>query len=434
MEIYAHWLDGEHLRVSGWDPRDTSPAVMLKIQALLGHTVVLSDVQLIDSHAIQALFETEDFRSFVRGCPSFLRCTTAAPAGSTPFDLVTTGLHRALEPGWLSSSFDTAEPLVRLSETVLERGEANPGPLFARGTALGARYEEGGAVRRRLEAVAWTLHHFSREAGVPLGTSAVTRPCSYRDVLEEVAELPGLPGHDYAPVERTLAYLDEHVEPSDRHRRSVLLARLDQTDPPHRTAMWNTATQAWNAAVQRTLGTDGASPRSLPEAADIGLYLGRPTDALFEPAGPGAAAPADHGMDPGSLAAVAGLGWQDIAKIHQDEAVTRRRDAFQAALRAGDAAAADDALPALLRAVRRKLPTSGDRPGRLAWAAAETGLGLAGAGLALGTGEALGLVGPALAFGMAAERLLRGGRDRSHIVNTLMTAGGRGTWARRGEA
>ncbi|MEU3749039.1 MULTISPECIES: hypothetical protein [Streptomyces] len=373
--------------------------------------MVLSDVQLIDSHAVQALFETEDFRSFVRGCPSFLRCTTAAPAGSDPFALVTTGLHRALE-----------------------RGEANPGPLFARGTALGARYEEGGVIRRRLEAVARTLHHFSREAGVPLGTSAVTRPCSYRDVLEEVAELPGLPGHDYAPVERTLAYLDEHVEPSNRHRRAVLFAQLDATDPPHRTAMWNTATQAWNAAVQRTPGTDGASPRSLPKAADIGLYLGSPTDALVEPVGPRATAPAEHGMAPGNLAAVAELGWQDIAKIHQDEVVTRRRDAFQAALRAGDAAAADDALPALLRAVRRKLPASGERPGRLAWAAAETGLGLAGVGLALGTGETLGLVGPALAFGLAAERLLRGGRNRSHIVNTLMTAGGRGTWARRGEA
>ncbi|MGW4745670.1 hypothetical protein ACWEPR_12820, partial [Streptomyces sp. NPDC004290] len=409
MEIYAHWLDGEHLRVSGWEPRDTSLAVMLKIQALLGHTVVLSDVQLIDSHAVQALFETEDFRSFVRGCPSFLRCTTAAPAGSDPFALVTTGLHRALEPGWLSSSFDTAEPLVRLSEAVLERGEANPGPLFARGTALGARYEEGGAIRRRLEAVAWTLHHFSREAGVPLGTSAVARPCSYRDVLEEVAELPGLPGHDYAPVERTLAYLDEHVESSDRHRRAVLFARLDATNPPHRTAMWNTATQAWNGAVQRTLGTDGASPRSLPKAADIGLYLGRPTDALFEPAGPGATVPAEHGMAPGSLAAVAELGWQDVAKIHQDEVVTRRRDAFQAALRAGDAAGADDALAALLRAVRRKLPASGERPGRLTWAAAETGLGLVGAGLALGTGETVGLVGPVLAWGPAGGRQHRGG-------------------------
>ncbi|MYS08796.1 hypothetical protein GTW71_20645, partial [Streptomyces sp. SID6041] len=262
--------------------------------------------------------------------------------------------------------------------------------------------------------------------------SAVTRPSSYHDVLEEVAALPGLPGHDYAPVERTLAFVDEHVDPADRHRRSMLLARLDATDPPHRTAIWNTATQAWNAAVQRTLGTDGASPRSLPEAADVGLYLGHPTDALFEPAGPGATGPAEHNMTPGHLAAVAELGWQDISKIHQDEGVTRRRDAFQAALRTGDATAADDALPALLRAIRRKLPASAERPGRLAWAAAETGLGLAGAGLALGTGETIGLLGPALAFGLAAERLLRGGRNRSHIVNTLMTAGGRGTWTRRG--
>ncbi|XUM02683.1 hypothetical protein ACQ86F_03680 [Streptomyces venezuelae ATCC 10712] len=127
MEIYAHWLDGEHLRVSGWEPQDTSLAVMLKIQALLGHTVVLSDVQLIDSHAVQALFETEDFRSFVRGCPSFLRCTTAAPAGSDPFALVTTGLHRALEPGWLSSSFDTAEPWSGCPRPFWSAGRRTPG-------------------------------------------------------------------------------------------------------------------------------------------------------------------------------------------------------------------------------------------------------------------------------------------------------------------
>ncbi|MFE9137640.1 hypothetical protein [Streptomyces sp. NPDC007355] len=112
--------------------------------------------------------------------------------------------------------------------------------------------------------------------------------------------------------------------------------------------------------------------------------------------------------------------------------MTRRRDAFQAALRAGDAAAADDAFPALLRAVRRKLPASGERPGRLAWNAAGTGLGLAGAGLVLGTGETLGPVGRALAFGLAADRLLGGGANLSPIANTLMTAGGRGTCARRG--
>ncbi|MET9903943.1 hypothetical protein [Streptomyces sp. NPDC006446] len=433
MEIYAYWLDGEHLRLSEWVPQDQSLGVMLKIQALLGHTVVLSDIQLIDSPVVQSLFESDDFRSFARSCPTFLRCTTGAPPGSDPFTLVTTGLHRALEPGWLSSSFETAEPMIRLAEVILERGDANPGPLFARGTVLGTRYEEGSAVRQRLQAVAWTLHHFSREAGVPLGTSAVVRPSSYCDVLEEVAELPGLPGHDYEPVERTLAYLADHLGESDRHRRALLIAHLDATDPPHRTAIRNTATQAWNAAVQRTLGTDGASPRSLPEAADVGLYLGRPTDALFEPVRPASTSPAGHGLTPSDLAAVGTLSWQDIAKIYQDDAVTRRRDDFQNALRAADAAAADDDLSALLRTVRTKLPATGGAPRQFTWAAAEAGLGLAGAGLALGAGETLGLAAPALAFGLAAEKLLRGSRKRSHIVNTLMKAGRRGTWTQRGD-
>ncbi|MEU8588131.1 hypothetical protein AB0C59_14215 [Streptomyces sp. NPDC048664] len=434
MEIYAYWLDGDHLRLSGWVPQDESLSVMLKIQAMLGHTVVLSDIQLIDSPVVQTLFASEDFRAFVRGCPGFLRCTTGAPAGSDPFTLVTTGLHRALEPGWLSSSFDSPEPLTRLSQAVLERGDANPGPLFARGTELGRRYEEGGATRHRLQAVAWTLHHFSREAGVPLGTSAVARPSSYCDVLREVAELPGLPSRDYAPVARTLQYLETHLGEADRHRRSLLIAHLDATDPPHRAAMRNTATQAWNAAVQRTLGTDGASPRSLPEAADVGLYLGRPTDALFESAGPVPAPSAGHGLTSADLAAVGTLGWQDIGKIHQDDAVAHRRDGFQQALRVGDAAAADDALAALLRTVKGRLPAGGAGPRQLLWAAAEAGLGLAGSGLALGAGEAVGMAAPALAFGLAAERLLRGGRRRSHIVNTLMKAGRGGAWVRRGGA
>jgi hypothetical protein len=431
MEIYAYWLDGEHLRLSGWDPRDDSLAVMLKIQALLGHAVVLSDVQLIDSPVVQTLFESDDFRSFVRSCPGFLRCTTGAPSGSEPFTLVTAGLPRTLEPGWLSSSFDTAEPLIRLSEAVLERRDANPGPLFARGTALGALYEEGGPIRRRLQAVAWTLHHFSSEAGVPLGTSTVARPSSYCEVLEEVAELPGLPGHDYEPVARTLAYLNDHLGESDRHRRALLSAHLDATNPPHRIAMGNTATQAWNAAVQRTLGTDGASPRSLPRAADVGLYLGSPTDALFEPLPSGAASPAGPGLATNHLAAVGALSWQDIAKIQLDEAVTRLRDDYQRALRAADAAAADDALAALLRAVRKKLPAVGHGSGHLGWAAVEAGL--AGAGLAIGAADTFGFAAPALAFGLAAERLLRGGRKRSHIVNTLMAAGRRGSWTQRGD-
>ncbi|MGW3662167.1 hypothetical protein [Streptomyces sp. NPDC005141] len=169
----------------------------------------------------------------------------------------------------------------------------------------------------------------------------------------------------------------------------------------------------------------------MPSASDE-KYLGSPTDALFEPVRPVATSPAGHGLTSSDLAAVGTLSWQDIAKVCQDDAVTRRRNDFQNALRAADAAADDD-LSALLRTVRTKLPTTGGAPRQFAWAAAEAGLGLAGAGLALGAGETLGLVAPALAFGLAAEKLLRGSRKRSHIVNTLMKAGRRGTWTQRGD-
>ena len=113
MEIYAYWLDGEHLRLSEWVPQDQSLGVMLKIQALLGHTVVLSDIQLIDSPVVQSLFESDDFRSFARSCPTFLRCTTGAPPGSDPFTLVTTGLHRALDPDRRTRSRASPRPLGR---------------------------------------------------------------------------------------------------------------------------------------------------------------------------------------------------------------------------------------------------------------------------------------------------------------------------------
>ncbi len=67
---HPHWLDGCYVRslTNGLAPVERS----LKLHALLGDTLVLSDVQLIDSPIVSRLFSDHQFRAFLARNPNFL--------------------------------------------------------------------------------------------------------------------------------------------------------------------------------------------------------------------------------------------------------------------------------------------------------------------------------------------------------------------------
>jgi len=70
MRYYAEWLDGEYVllnqAVPGYDHFDTMERA-IRFHALFGSTIVLSDVQMVDSKCpIPWLFHDKGFRTFLK--------------------------------------------------------------------------------------------------------------------------------------------------------------------------------------------------------------------------------------------------------------------------------------------------------------------------------------------------------------------------------
>ena len=76
MRYYAEWLDGEYVLLNHAIRGYSHNAVMqraMRFHALFGSTIVLSDVQMIDSKTpIPRLFLDSDFRDFLKENQNFL--------------------------------------------------------------------------------------------------------------------------------------------------------------------------------------------------------------------------------------------------------------------------------------------------------------------------------------------------------------------------
>lgn len=92
VRVYAHWLDPEFVdalnRKAGMLERS------LKVHALLGDTLVLSDIQLIDSPLIYRLFAKDDFRQFLRDFPAFMQVVAQPTLGNDRYSIVARSLER----------------------------------------------------------------------------------------------------------------------------------------------------------------------------------------------------------------------------------------------------------------------------------------------------------------------------------------------------
>ncbi len=129
--IYAHWLDPELM--SRRFPSSTTGKErleefedLLKLHALLGYSVCLSDVQLIDSYTILTLFSREDFKTFLWSDPflhdrdmTFLRVVSRAcdwELGSLKLRVLANGLSRATDANWRSSIFPDGAATQKIGE------------------------------------------------------------------------------------------------------------------------------------------------------------------------------------------------------------------------------------------------------------------------------------------------------------------------------
>jgi len=366
MRLYAQWLDGAYFNLAshkagvGQENLLYSTASVLKLHALLGTRIVLSDIQLIDSPVVLHLFYDESFRDFLKTHPGFFELI-AYPENiqrPTRYSITTGGLRRALVPGWISSAFPNPDATREFSQRLLDSDELDvEKQLRDRNSPFNIVRDKWPERAAFLEGMLRGLAHFSSYSDAPLGPpSHEGPPLTLYDML-----LLTLQNRDLAPVhkrylEMTVEFIQGAIENrSDWGRQSIIFAALDRKlnpfNPDYHTIK-NTVNHAYNATVEYSLAPDGGSLGYLPRSAQVGLYLDRPTNSLlplvFKEGRPSIPSfskkiPLVLNWDPGTLH------WRQVADVAKKTATSAAK--LQTALRSGSESEVQSAIDEHARAL-----------------------------------------------------------------------------------
>jgi hypothetical protein len=288
VRLYAHWLDGEWQKIAA--PITVSRHFMslqraaegwLKLHALFGTRVALSDVQLTDSPILAKLFVDPEFRNYVKHDPSFLTLVAYPRSGFNGLNerlgRATRGLERAHRNGWKTSLPSiTVDEIKRFSDPILS---ADSESYTARW--LNDRFSGPGKViaslphhRELLEGMLHGICHFIRKTGGPSETPTQSEPRFYTDFIMDVLNSNGLGREEYNALEKVWLEIEKLwvPDPDTRKNRSALLNAMEAKEPdrskwpPEWHRIWNTVVHAWNENVSTTVGAGRSSISELPEA------------------------------------------------------------------------------------------------------------------------------------------------------------------------
>ncbi|WP_126900578.1 hypothetical protein [Streptomyces sp. WAC 01325] len=356
MRLYAHWLDGEYVRLKTLDS-EVSPVGeaerLLKFHALFGNTVTLSDVQLIDSHVVLNLFSEEGFVRYLKDHKDFLEIAARPDGDETRFTVATAGLRRFVgSPGRTSSRFGQPDVIQAIAEIVLSRQASDPYEILNHRGPSGKILDRFSEFRDDILAMLEAVHHFCTQ-GHWSTPSPVHNPLTHYDVLIKVANSSGLSPTHEAQVQTAIQFIDKHAERGTREYRSSVLRLLDQVEWPqeHKTIA-HTVVSAWNCAVEQTASPDGGSVGPLSASAPLAAYLSDPIDAVFDMSHENEVSMFERFKEqmvsflPGDPLV---LSWGRIHTIVNETEETRR--AYQAAIRDGAADVIREALSQHVRAI-----------------------------------------------------------------------------------
>jgi hypothetical protein len=279
VRVYAHWLDPEFL-----DALNYKVAMLersLKVHALLGNTLVLSDIQLIDSPIVSRLFAKEDFRQFLRDFPGFMQVVAQPTQGNDRYSIVARSLERATRKGWVSSGVKVPGLVAEFSRVILEKGWVDPELWQSRdGRRLLA---DAGEYASDLRGILNCLDHFANGdrdviVRVPPDSAAET----FYDVLIELRDRTDLEPDHRRQVENTLDWVQTNLDPGDWAFRSPVITRIGGSPwTPEQQMIRNTVNQAWNCAVETTIDPEAGSTSYLPYSPPIGVYRHIPYNGLL---------------------------------------------------------------------------------------------------------------------------------------------------------
>jgi hypothetical protein len=300
---YASWLDGETLKLNREDCRLDAVALVdevqrgLKMAALMGQRVALTDIQLVDSPGIALPFADPQFLAFLGANPGWLLLFARPSPDDAALPIpesarrARAGLHRSQRDGWRSSSFPERTDEARaFHRWCLDRTRS-----FVRREELIETARQDGVLRRQEHGLPFDLRdelrlgmmsaivHFG--FGTPDDTYAPdAAPSDYCQILVEAMNSGALGVRDGYFLEKFLEYLETNIpDPHDRIFRSRLqrlLADDTRLSAQARLRMWRTAVFAWNCANARSIGAAGASYGPLGGALRIPAYLNEPVTEL----------------------------------------------------------------------------------------------------------------------------------------------------------
>ena len=281
--LYAHWLDGEWLKIAypiAVEGMSGSLADIaeggLKLHALFGTRIAISDIQLTDSEAIVKAFANPEFREYLKTDPTFVTLISSPPQGVTDTDFAraTSGLYRACtQPHWRTSLMGVPEEIIKrfgdailctdnvVAQQCLSDSSKGPGRVI----------QEYPQHSEKLEGILHGVHFFAHGTGRVALQPITSR--SYVDWLTQFLNTPGLPDEHYNAFENIYELVAQWVpDASKRYARSSLNSALEAKEPDrnkwpleyHR--LWQSVVHAWNSNVSENLGTARSSILPLPDA------------------------------------------------------------------------------------------------------------------------------------------------------------------------
>ncbi len=300
VRYYLEWLDGEFLELESGNPCTVTPYLLqrtisqVKLHALFGGEIDLSDPQVNDSHVILHLFSQQPFRDFLGKNPTFLRQVIPPYKidKNDQFSLATTSLRRALEDGWVSGTFKDVKLHQNMARLILEEGAKSSGILdiekILNDEKTGYRQIVNQLTDLKQEKLLeGMLHSFTyfmtQDKTIP--SDYTGEPQNQYVILKET--LSKIPEENKEHKELIGTLLDEFngIDEKDRQYLSSALSlfrKKYKTQGYYYRVITETLFHAWNTAVQRTIKPDGGSLGHLTsDSVPIGIYFEDITDTLI---------------------------------------------------------------------------------------------------------------------------------------------------------
>lgn len=295
MLQYAQWLDGAFLELASGKRFTVSQLWMaqtigwLKIKALFGTNIALSDAQLNDSRVIMHLFSQPSFRRFIEKHPDSFQLIVHKNRikEDNQFGKATTSLHASMREGWISSSFPSPNISKKFAEIILGSGEVDierqlhpKSPFNILRSKLPSKY--GGL----LEGLLYAIGYFASNPKAEIHESEEEFDDMY-SVLIRARDSSRIPEDQRIQLEKVISFIDRHIEDEEERRyQSKVFTTLDEVlgeNHPEYFTIMHTAHHAWNSAIENTLGPETASLGFTKEkdAVQVGIYLNFPTDTFI---------------------------------------------------------------------------------------------------------------------------------------------------------